>query len=152
MRPGTIAVTTPTDTSCGCRKPAADLVTAHSATVDRLSTVLTEEGLGGPAALRPTPLQRALRAEQATAPGGAWRQPRWVLQNMHDSDRHFPPPESAFHGHDAPDRLETETGARREADADQEAPTSERPDRSRWQDGPGPHGAGVKNDSQDEGR
>ncbi len=37
---------------------ADDLVTAHSATVDWLTTVLAEEALGGPAALRPTPLQR----------------------------------------------------------------------------------------------
>lgn len=37
---------------------ADDLVTAHSATVDWLTTVLAEEGLGGPAALIPTPLQR----------------------------------------------------------------------------------------------
>jgi hypothetical protein len=37
---------------------ADDLVTAHSATVDWLTTVLAEEALGGPAALVPTPLQR----------------------------------------------------------------------------------------------
>jgi hypothetical protein len=37
---------------------ADDLVTAHTATVDWLSTVLAEEALGGPAALTPTPLQR----------------------------------------------------------------------------------------------
>ncbi len=37
---------------------ADDLVTAHSATVDWLTTVLAEEALGGPAALNPTPLQR----------------------------------------------------------------------------------------------
>ncbi len=37
---------------------ADDLVTAHSATVDWLTTVLAEEALGGPAALTPTPLQR----------------------------------------------------------------------------------------------
>jgi hypothetical protein len=37
---------------------ADDLVTAHSATVDWLTTVLAEEALGGPAALMPTPLQR----------------------------------------------------------------------------------------------
>jgi hypothetical protein len=37
---------------------ADDLVTAHTATVDWLTTVLAEEALGGPAALRPTPLQR----------------------------------------------------------------------------------------------
>jgi hypothetical protein len=37
---------------------AEDLVTAHSATVDWLTTVLAEEALGGPAALTPTPLQR----------------------------------------------------------------------------------------------
>lgn len=38
---------------------ADDLVTAHSATVDWLTTVLAEEALGGPAALRATPLQWA---------------------------------------------------------------------------------------------
>lgn len=37
---------------------AGDLVTAHTATVEWISTVLAEEALGGPAALRPTPLQR----------------------------------------------------------------------------------------------
>ncbi len=37
---------------------ADDLITAHSATVDWLTTVLAEEALGGPAALTPTPLQR----------------------------------------------------------------------------------------------
>lgn len=37
---------------------ADDLVTAHSATVEWLTTVLAEDALGGPAALRPTPLQR----------------------------------------------------------------------------------------------
>jgi hypothetical protein len=39
-------------------KLADDLVTAHTATVDWLTTVLAEEALGGPAALTPTPLQR----------------------------------------------------------------------------------------------
>jgi hypothetical protein len=37
---------------------ADDLVTAHTATVEWLTTVLAEEALGGPAALTPTPLQR----------------------------------------------------------------------------------------------
>ncbi|MDN5748632.1 MAG: ferritin-like domain-containing protein [Pseudonocardia sp.] len=37
---------------------ADELVTAHSATVDWLTTVLAEEALGGVAALAPTPLQR----------------------------------------------------------------------------------------------
>ncbi len=37
---------------------ADDLVTAHTATVEWITTVLAEEALGGPAALRPTPLQR----------------------------------------------------------------------------------------------
>jgi hypothetical protein len=37
---------------------ADDLVTAHTATVDWLTTVIAEEALGGPAALTPTPLQR----------------------------------------------------------------------------------------------
>src|SRR3954469_15952599 len=35
------------------------LITAHSATVNWLTTVLAEEALGGPAALRPTPIQAA---------------------------------------------------------------------------------------------
>lgn len=38
---------------------AARLETAHSATVEWISTVLAEEALGGPAALRATPIQRA---------------------------------------------------------------------------------------------
>lgn len=38
-------------------KLADDLMTAHTATVEWLSTVLAEDALGGPAALRPTPLQ-----------------------------------------------------------------------------------------------
>lgn len=38
---------------------ASRLITAHSATVDWLTTVLAEEALGGPAALRRTPLQTA---------------------------------------------------------------------------------------------
>ncbi len=37
---------------------ADDLVTAHQATVDWLTTVLAEEALGGVAALTPTPLQK----------------------------------------------------------------------------------------------
>lgn len=37
---------------------ADDLVTAHTATVEWITTVLAEQALGGPAALRPTPLQR----------------------------------------------------------------------------------------------
>jgi hypothetical protein len=37
---------------------ADDLITAHTATVDWLTTVLAEEALGGPSALVPTPLQR----------------------------------------------------------------------------------------------
>lgn len=40
------------------RRLAERLVTAHTATVDWLTTVLAEEALGGPVALRPTPLQR----------------------------------------------------------------------------------------------
>jgi hypothetical protein len=39
-------------------KLADDLVEAHTATVDWLTTVLAEEALGGPAALQPTPLQQ----------------------------------------------------------------------------------------------
>ncbi|WP_214367829.1 ferritin-like domain-containing protein [Pseudonocardia sp. H11422] len=42
----------------GVRRLAERLVTAHTATVDWLTTVLAEEALGGPTALRPTPLQR----------------------------------------------------------------------------------------------
>lgn len=38
---------------------ATRLITAHSATVDWLTTVLAEDALGGPAALRRTPLQAA---------------------------------------------------------------------------------------------
>lgn len=38
------------------------LITAHSATVDWLTTVLAEDALGGPAALRRTPLQAAAGA------------------------------------------------------------------------------------------
>jgi ferritin-like metal-binding protein YciE len=37
---------------------ADDLVQAHTATVEWLTTVLAEEALGGPSALTPTPLQR----------------------------------------------------------------------------------------------
>lgn len=37
---------------------AGDLVDAHTATVEWLTTVLAEEALGGPTALTPTPLQR----------------------------------------------------------------------------------------------
>ncbi|OJY40978.1 MULTISPECIES: ferritin-like domain-containing protein [unclassified Pseudonocardia] len=40
------------------RRLADDLVTAHTATVEWITTVLAEEALGGPSALRPTPLQR----------------------------------------------------------------------------------------------
>jgi hypothetical protein len=39
-------------------KLADDLVTAHTATVEWLTSVLDEVALGGPAALEPTPLQR----------------------------------------------------------------------------------------------
>jgi hypothetical protein len=41
---------------------AERLITAHSATVDWLTTVLAEDALGGPAALRRTPLQAAAGA------------------------------------------------------------------------------------------
>ena len=41
---------------------ASRLITAHSATVEWLTTVLAEEALGGPAALRRTPLQAAAGA------------------------------------------------------------------------------------------
>ncbi len=43
-------------------KLASRLITAHSATVDWLTTVLAEDALGGPAALRRTPLQAAAGA------------------------------------------------------------------------------------------
>jgi hypothetical protein len=43
-------------------KLAERLITAHSATVDWLTTVLAEDALGGPAALRRTPLQAATGA------------------------------------------------------------------------------------------
>ncbi len=42
----------------GVASLADDLVTAHTATVEWITTVLAEEALGGPAALAPTPLQR----------------------------------------------------------------------------------------------
>src|SRR6478672_10356323 len=41
---------------------ADDLVTAHTATVEWLTTVLAEDALGGPAALRRTPIQAATGA------------------------------------------------------------------------------------------
>jgi hypothetical protein len=41
------------------RRLAEELEVAHSATVEWISTVLAEEALGGPAALRATPMQRA---------------------------------------------------------------------------------------------
>ncbi|MGV0836386.1 ferritin-like domain-containing protein [Mycolicibacterium thermoresistibile] len=41
---------------------ASRLITAHSATVDWLTTVLAEDALGGPAALRRTPMQAAAGA------------------------------------------------------------------------------------------
>src|SRR3954471_13505316 len=41
---------------------ATRLITAHSATVDWITTVLAEDALGGPAALRRTPLQAATGA------------------------------------------------------------------------------------------
>ncbi len=40
------------------KKLAERLITAHSATVDWITTVLAEQALGGPAALRATPFQR----------------------------------------------------------------------------------------------
>lgn len=43
----------------GVKRLAEQLITAHTATVEWISTVLAEEALGGPAALRATPLQRA---------------------------------------------------------------------------------------------
>ncbi|MFH5209044.1 ferritin-like domain-containing protein [Antrihabitans sp. NCIMB 15449] len=48
------------------------LITAHQATVDWLTTVLAEEALGGPAALRRTPLQSAaaLATTVLNLPGG----------------------------------------------------------------------------------
>ncbi len=40
------------------KKLAERLITAHSATVDWITTVLAEEALGGPTALRATAFQR----------------------------------------------------------------------------------------------
>jgi hypothetical protein len=50
---------------------ATQLITAHSATVNWLTTVLAEDALGGPAALRRTPLQAVAGAavKLATLPG-----------------------------------------------------------------------------------
>lgn len=48
---------TATDGPAAVHRLAEQLVTAHTATVDWLTTVLAETALGGPAALRPTPLQ-----------------------------------------------------------------------------------------------
>jgi hypothetical protein len=50
---------------------ATQLITAHSATVEWLTTVLAEDALGGPAALRRTPLQALTGAavKLATLPG-----------------------------------------------------------------------------------
>lgn len=47
------------------------LITAHDATVDWLTTVLAEDALGGPTALRATPVQAAARlaARAASGPG-----------------------------------------------------------------------------------
>jgi hypothetical protein len=47
------------DAKPAVRALAEQLETAHSATVEWISTVLDEEALGGPSALRATPLQRA---------------------------------------------------------------------------------------------
>jgi hypothetical protein len=38
---------------------AEDLIASHSTTADRITTILADQALGGPAALRPTPVQRA---------------------------------------------------------------------------------------------
>ena len=46
---------------------AERLITAHSATVDWLTTVLAEDALGGPAALRRTPLQAATGTRRTLA-------------------------------------------------------------------------------------
>lgn len=51
-----VALTT-TDGPTTVNRLAEELVEAHTETVDWLSTVLAEEALGGPAALRATPLQ-----------------------------------------------------------------------------------------------
>jgi hypothetical protein len=57
---------------------AERLETAHSATVEWLTTVLAEEALGGPAALRPTPLQVAVAGAYRIAilPG------RWAIERV----------------------------------------------------------------------
>ncbi|MDP9427774.1 MAG: ferritin-like domain-containing protein [Actinomycetota bacterium] len=49
---------------------AERLITAHSATIEWITVVLAEEAMGGPAALRPTPIQRVAgtAARAANAP------------------------------------------------------------------------------------
>ncbi|MDT7702731.1 MAG: hypothetical protein QOJ30_5056, partial [Pseudonocardiales bacterium] len=68
------------------------LVTAHTATVDWLTTVLAEEALGGPAALRATPLQavtggvtRAVRLPTRLTVGGVNRAAHGVTRARDDA-------------------------------------------------------------------
>lgn len=64
---------------------------------------------------------------------------------MPESDAQAPPPESPFHGHDAPDRLETEEpdGSGGDGPGDEDEPTTDgRSDRPGH--GHRPHGEGVK--------
>lgn len=55
----------------GIARLGEELVEAHSATVDWLTTVLAEEALGGPAALSPTPLQQVVAGLGAVMTGPA---------------------------------------------------------------------------------
>jgi hypothetical protein len=73
---------------------AEELVTAHTATVDWLTTVLAEEALGGPAALRATPLQavtagvtRAVRLPTRLTVGGVNRAAHEVTRARDDARR-----------------------------------------------------------------
>jgi hypothetical protein len=75
-------------------KLADRLVTAHTATVDWLTTVLAEEALGGPAALRATPLQavtagvtRAVQLPTRLTVGGVNRAAQEVSRARDDARR-----------------------------------------------------------------
>ncbi len=73
------------------RRLAERLETAHAATVQWLSTVLAEEALGGPTALRPTPLQAvagtATRIVNSPARWSAGRVNRAVATVRHSRDK-----------------------------------------------------------------
>jgi bacterioferritin (cytochrome b1) len=60
------------------RRLAERLETAHSATVDWLTTVLAEEALGGPTALNPTPIQ----AVAGTARRAFFFPARWYVEQV----------------------------------------------------------------------